>query len=163
MTKSSAVITAFGVYTGHTTDLLDEDATIVFDRTTTTINVWNESGSLISTQTLIQNTQDARSFALSNDVITPHTMTVFMEKPFTVEAEEKYDVEHNLVPTDVTNHYSGAPITLMGADLWTCYGSSAAENGKLGIFQFFTVGERRRGRCCLYQGQIPFILYWPFI
>ena len=58
-----------------------------------------------------------RAHAVSKNVIIPHTMTVFLDKPLLIEANQDYDIEHNLIPTDVTNHFSGAPITLMGADL----------------------------------------------
>ena len=79
-------MTAFGVYTGHTDELLDEDATIVFDRGTTTVNVWQvSSGQMVCTQTLIRNTQEARAFALSDQVIAPHTMTLFLDEPFVAE------------------------------------------------------------------------------
>ena len=92
-----------------------------------------------------------------------HTFTVFFEKPLILRNGGKYDVEHNLLPTDVTNHYSGFPITQLGADLWTCYGSN--ENNTLesefGFMKFSSVGDRRRGRCCLEQGQLPYLMYWP--
>ena len=64
---------------------------------------------------------------MSKDVVIPHTMTIFLDKPFLIETGQDYDIEHNLIPTDVTNHFSGAPITLQGADLWTCYGRRCEE------------------------------------
>ena len=54
-------------------------------------------------------------------------MTIFLDKPFLIETGQDYDIEHNLSLTDVTNYFSGAPITLMGADLWTC--STRTDNG----------------------------------
>ena len=57
---------------------------------------------------------------MSKDVVIPHTMTIFLDKPFPIESGQDYDIEHNLSLTDVTNYFSGAPITLMVADLWTC-------------------------------------------
>ena len=65
---------------------------------------------------------------MSKHVVIPHTMTIFLDKPFPIESGQDYDIEHNLIPTDVTNHFSGAPITLQGADLWTCYGRRSDEN-----------------------------------
>ena len=61
----------------------------------------------------------ARKYALSKEVIIPHTTTTF-DKPFLIESGQDYDIEHNLSPTDVTNYFSGAPITLTLADSWTC-------------------------------------------
>ena len=60
---------------------------------------------------------------MSKNVIIPHTMTIVLDKPFLIEEGQEYDIAHNLIPTDVTNHFSGAPFTLMGADLWTCHGT----------------------------------------
>ena len=67
---------------------------------------------------------------MSKDVIIPHTMTTFLDKPFQIECGQDYDIEHNLIPTDVKNHFSGAPITLQGADLWTCYGRRCEEKSE---------------------------------
>ena len=103
-----------------------------------------------------------RAHAVSKNVIIPHTMTVFLDKPLLIEANQDYDIEHNLIPTDVTNHFSGAPITLMGADLWTCYGKRYEKDHK-GFFDFKSVNERRRGRCSLEEGQFPYLLYWPHL
>ena len=92
-----------------------------------------------------------------------HTFTVLFDKPPILANGGKYDVEHNLLPTDVTNHYSGFPITQLGADLWTCYGSNESNTLEFesGFMKFSSVGDRRRGRCCLEQGQLPYLMYWP--
>ena len=56
---------------------------------------------------------------MGKNVIIPQTVTTF-DKPILIESGQDYDIEHNLSLTDVTNYFSGAPITLMVADLWTC-------------------------------------------
>ena len=89
-------------------------------------------------------------------------MTTFLDKPLLMESDQDYDLEHNLIPTDVTNHISGAPITILGADLWTCYGNRCEKDNK-GFFTFKSVEERRRGRCSFEEGQLPYFLYWPFL
>ena len=103
-----------------------------------------------------------RAYATSKNVINPHTRTIFFDKPLHIEAGQDYDIEHNLIPTDVTNHSSGAPITILGADLWTCYGKKY-EKARSGFFSFKSVDDRRRGRCSLEEGQLPYFLYWPFL
>lgn len=102
----------------------------------------------------------SRAYAVSKKVIIPHTMTIILDQPLLIEAGQDYDIEHNLIPTDVTNHFSGAPFTLFGADLWTCKGKRC-EKDKEGFFDFKSVNERRRGRCSLEEGQFPYFLYWP--
>lgn len=89
-------------------------------------------------------------------------MTFFLEDPLFMNQDEAFDLEHNILPTDVTNHYSGFPITLTGADLWTCYGSMDESDQKYNPFWTFGSSiERRRGRCSLQSGQFPYILFWP--
>ena len=105
-------------------------------------------------------TELARQHANSKNYIERHTMSVFLDEPLLMEKGQTYDLEHNLRPTDVTNHFSGFPFTLMGADLWTCYGTKLENQS---VFQFSSVGDRRRGRCCLEQGQIPYLLLWPLL
>ncbi len=159
------IMTGVGVFLGDFQELLDQDATIVFDRTTTTINIWHaKTQKQISTQTLIMDTNQARRHALKNQVVVPNSMSVFLDRPLILGQGEMYDIEHNLLPTDVTNHFSGYPITLMGADLWTCYGQAIFDDqDKLQPMIFSRVGERRRGRCSFLEGQLPYFLFWPFL
>ena len=58
--KGDFLILGFGIYTGHFDELFKEDAIIVFDRSTTTINIWNISGQLLTTQTIIVDTETAK-------------------------------------------------------------------------------------------------------
>ena len=90
-----------------------------------------------------------------------HTMSVLLKQPLILKNGQKYDLEHNEMPTDVTNHFSGFPITHLGADLWSCYGLRK-ELFDFGFMKFSSVEDRRRGRCCLEQGQFPYFIYWPF-
>ena len=131
------------------------------DRSTTTINIWSVSdkSNLLATRTIVTNTAEAR--ANIKVAWVPHTMAVQLQPPLCVQAQETVDVEHNLQPTDVTNHFSGQPFTLLGADLWTCYGNANQTRSEL--FTFSSVGDRRRGRCCLTEGQLPYVLFWPSI
>ena len=62
----------------------------------------------------------------------------------------------------VLENVISAPITLMGADLWTCYGTKC-DNSQKEFFTFKSVDERRRGRCSYQEGQLPYFLYWPFL
>jgi hypothetical protein len=161
--NGDVIMVGLGVYMGHTEDLFDDDGIILFDRTTTTINVWHQS-ILVATQTVIMDTAQARIESLR--AIVPHTTTVAFERPPILELGQAYDIEHNLLPTDVTNHFSGAPITIMGADLWTCYGSQEDNTNSCLFSSWFKVSscmERRRGRCCVENGQLPYILYWPLL
>ena len=75
---------------------------------------------------LIMNTEQTKTEARRPGRVV-HTMIVWFERPPFVERNEAVEVEHNLMPTDVTNHFSGAPITLLGADVWTCFGDSGKE------------------------------------
>ena len=120
------ILLGFGVYTGHDKDIMDLDQIVVFDRTTTTINIWNvqqssnQAARLIACQSEIITTKMARAKILQKgDQVWEHSRSIFLSKPLCLSQGEKIDVEHNLVPTDVTNHFSGQPFTLMGADLWT--------------------------------------------
>ena len=164
--KAGMILLGFGVYTGHDKDIMDLDQIVVFDRTTTTINIWNvqqssnQAARLIACQSEIITTKMARAKILQKgDQVWEHSRSIFLSKPLCLSQGEKIDVEHNLVPTDVTNHFSGQPFTLMGADLWTCYGVHT--DAKSNFFSFSSVGSRRRGRCSLYEGQLPYILFWP--
>ncbi len=154
------LLVGVGIYGGHTEDLFDEDAHITFDRTTTTVNVWNEDNHLVGSDTCIMSTDETKKLALLARVM--HCFTVSFDTPCLLEGDKMYDLEHNLLPTDVTNHYSGAPITNLGADLWTCWGTAIdASELKATRFQFSSCKDRRRGRCSLSEGQIPYVFYWP--
>lgn len=126
--------------------------------TITTVNVWSHDGGLVSTQTLILDNIESRKLALESQE--EHTMCPYLDVPFVGAKGCSYDVEHSICPTDLEYHFSGAPFTLLGADLWTCYGS-INQKTKGNFFNFSSVGERRAGRCCLEQGQIPYFLFWP--
>ena len=55
------ILLGFGVYTGHDKDIMDLDQIVVFDRTTTTINIWNVQQS---------SNQAARLIACQSEIIT---------------------------------------------------------------------------------------------
>ena len=59
----------------------------------------------------------------------PHTRPLRLPEPVRLESSVRYDLEVVFFPSDVTNHYSGYPITLCGAEIWTCHGRA----GKLGL------------------------------
>ena len=52
----------------------------------------------------------------------PHTAPLKLPQPVRLERNAHYDLEVVFYPSDVTNHYSGYPITLTGAEIWTCHG-----------------------------------------
>ena len=129
------ILLGLGVYNGEEEELLDPEAIITFDRTTTSIKIWNITPSndpkkenfteLLSSKTLVMNTEEAIKVAkkkFPNKV--KHTMTVWFEEPVILERNVGYEIEHNILPTDVENHFSGYPITTLGADLWTCSGTT---------------------------------------
>ena len=106
------------------------------------------------------NTAEAKA-ATNSPTHVPNTNPVWFRHPCVLEPCTIYDLEHNLKPTDVTNHYSGYPITKLGAELWTCYGKGGleeitADNGT----KFRFSPSRRAGRCCVEEGQIPTIYFW---
>ena len=156
--QGNFLLLGFGVYTGRDDELFDKDANIVFDRCTTTINILRSNGEILSTQTIIVDTEMAKKIARKS--IFKNCMSVFLDVPLLLKKGEKYDIEHNLLPTDVSNHFSGYPITKLGADLWTCYGLKK-EIFDFGFMKFSSVEDRRRGRCSLEIGQMPYIVYWP--
>ena len=79
---------------------------------------------------------------------------------------EKYELEHNLRPTDVINHFSGWPVTVTGAEVWTCCGIGGEDrvtSHKVTFFFSESSGSPRSGgrsRCCLREGQIPYLRFW---
>ena len=52
----------------------------------------------------------------------PHTQPLRLPQPVRLQRDVRYDLEVVFYPSDVTNHYSGYPITLCGAEIWTCHG-----------------------------------------
>ena len=52
----------------------------------------------------------------------PHTQPLKLAQPVSLERNVQYDLEVVFYPSDVTNHHSGQPFTLCGADIWTCHG-----------------------------------------
>ena len=144
-------------------DLFDEDANITFDRSTTTVNLWDVVDEiLLSSACVIVDTAQAKKLALEARV--PNTVTICFDSPCQLKSGRGYDIEHNLLPTDVTNHFSGAPFTHFGADLWTCWGvqkQAKSPNGR--FFRASSCKEIRRGRCSLEEGQLPYICFWPLL
>ena len=88
-----------------------------------------------------------------------NTTTIWLERPIWLERGVSYDIEHSLRPTDVKNHFSGFPFTVAGAELWTCFGRSIDPLVDEGVA--FSFGKSSQGgRCCLEEGQIPFLKFW---
>ena len=90
-----------------------------------------------------------------------HTMNVWLDDPIILEKNVGYEIEHNVLPTDVQNHFSGYPITTLGADLWTCHGSTKTPVVTSSDAQFlFSDPFGITGRSCLWEGQIPYLRFW---
>jgi len=186
---AALVLTGVGLFTGNDEDILDLEANVTFDRTTATISCWDsESSEPISETSLTMTTDQARKAVKSRPPEYPaHTMALYLKKPIVLEPGISYEIEHNLQPTDVKNFFSGWPITRLGADLWTCYGrpkgteltptwsntygldgyeratiphstSDSRAHPEFGLE--FSSATRRKGRCCLEEGQMPFFLLW---
>ena len=161
-----------GVYNGIEEELLDPEAMITFDRTTTTIKIWstpqnennrkNNSEKLLSNQIVIVNTEQARKLARKKFVNkVKHTMTVWLDEPLLLNNNVSYELEHNIFPTDVQNQYSGWPITVLGSDLWTCYGTTKSPLSVSNETTFtFSDPLFKSGRSCLWEGQIPYFMFW---
>ena len=161
-----------GVYNGEEEELLDPEAIITFDRVTTSIKIWSITPSndpkkeysteLLSSKTLVMNTEEAIKLVkikFPNKI--KHTMTVWFDEPVILENNIGYEIEHNILPTDVQNHFSGYPITTLGADLWTCYGSTKTPTLIANNIQFsFSDTFAITGRSCLWEGQIPYLMFW---
>ena len=161
-----------GVYTGNEDELLDDVSGkhITFDRVTTTINIWTTSQSndtktaaeLISSKSITMNTEQAKTLAklkIPNKI--QNTMTMWLDEPMVLLPSIAYEVEHNILATDVVNQYSGWPITTLGADLWTCHGSTTSPITVSNKITFtFSEPLFKTGRCCLWEGQIPYFRFW---
>ena len=95
----------------------------------------------------------------------PHTETVWLKDQRCVLVPgENYELEHNLRPTDVINHFSGWPVTVTGAELWTCCGSGGEDRvttpGGTAFFFSQSTLTGGRSRCCLREGQMPYLRFW---
>ena len=166
------ILLGVGVYNGEEEELLDPDAIITFDRCTTSIKIWlttpsnnpnkEYSATLLSHKTLTMNTEEGRKLVkkkIPNKV--KHTMNVWLDDPVLLEKNVVYEIEHNILPTDVQNHFSGYPITTLGADLWTCHGSIKTSIVTSYETQFaFSDPLGIAGRSCLWEGQIPYLRFW---
>ena len=161
-----------GVYMGKEEELLDPEAIITFDKTTTNIKIWSTSQNnddtkknceyLLSNKIIIVNTEQARVLARKKfETKVKHTMTVWLDEPLLLKNNVAYELEHNILPTDVQNHYSGFPITTLGADLWTCHGITKTPTSVSNEITFtFSDPMFRSGRSCLWDGQIPYFMFW---
>jgi hypothetical protein len=159
------VLTGVGVYTGNDEDVMDQEAIITFDRTTTTVSVWNVDDSrdvtpeaVAEAVVTVDTAQARRAVAGRPGHLPPHTAAVHFARPVVLDRETTYEVEHNIQPTDVKNFFSGWPITRLGADLWTCYGRKSAQ-GSSDCLEFLPA-VFRQGRCCHGEGQLRYFLVW---
>ena len=164
------LLLGIGLYNGTDEEILDPNANITFDRTTTSINVWTQIQNkdkksvdkLVSSKCIVMNTEQAKKIALRkfpNKV--KHTMTVWLDEPLLLLDNLAYEIEHNVLPTDVQNHYSGWPITTLGAELWTCHGSTKSPTSVSNDIAFnFSEPLFKTGRSCLWEGQMPYLMFW---
>ena len=166
------ILLGVGVYNGEEEELLDPDAIITFDRCSTSIKILltepNDnprkpySYELLSHKTLVMNTEEGIKLVkkkFPNKI--KHTMTVWLDNPVILENNVGYEIEHNILPTDVQNHFSGYPITTLGADLWTCHGTTKDLTVLSNDVQFsFSDPLCITGRSCLWEGQIPYLRFW---
>jgi len=157
--SSPVLLSGIYMYTGTDTDLLDESIEIVFDRGTTILSLYRDN-KLVAQTVDITTTAEARATARHKDHI-PNMDIMRLSKPIMLESDVCYDMELVLYPTDVTNHYSGAPLTRCGADLWTCYGKGGNNVLKSHGVTFKFGLSSRGGRSSLSEGQIPWLLFWP--
>ena len=105
------------------------------------------------------NTDEARKEAVRVDRMA-NTTTVWFQEPVMIEKNELYVLRHCLQPTDVTNHYSGFPVTLLGANIWTMWGKGGSPKTEMNEVQFKFQDSNMRGRSCLKEGQMPNIYFW---
>lgn len=166
------ILLGVGVYNGEEEELLDPEAIITFDRCTTTVKLWMTKPSddprktysfkLLSNKILVMNTEEGIKLVkkkFSNKI--KHAMTVWLDKPVILEKDVGYEIEHTILPTDVENHFSGYPITTLGADLWTCHGSTKTTSVTSNDVHFnFSDPLSITGRSCLWEGQIPYLRFW---
>ena len=113
------------MYTGNDKDLLDESIDVVFDRGTTILSLFKDN---LLRRRLISQPLQKQEQLLEDPIISRiwiwwisknpfylrgiclHSFLQFI-KTFQLPREVSYDIELNIFPTDVTNHYSGYPIT----------------------------------------------------
>ncbi len=160
----NVLLISVGVFSGDDDEVLDEELSVTFDRSTHSIGLFDDNGLEMARGQLTRTTREGREAVRKRSTFYPrHTASVVFEKPFPVlEADRDYDLEHGLYPTDVENHYSGFPFTRLGAELWTCFGDGGNASQTVEDVQFRFSPCPRKGRDCLVQGQIPFFLFWKF-
>jgi len=146
-------------YTGNDKEILDLSVPVVFERITTQFSIFHEE-QLLDQKVSIMNIAEARKKVKLKDHV-PHIETILLTTPIRLEKNIWYDLELIIYPTDVTNHYSGYPITLCGAEVWTCYGNNGKENIKIQEVEFRFMDSIRGGRSSVTEGQIPAILFSP--
>ncbi len=158
-TNVSVALISVGVYTGKDEDLFNDSLEITFDRATTCVSIWDENA-LLATAEVTMTTEEAKVAAKEPGRSLEDTHEMFFKRPIVLVAGRMYDIEHTVHPTDVVNHYSGWPITQLGAELWTCYGVASASVMASGGVTFTFADSSRGGRSCLWQGQLPFVRFW---
>ncbi|XP_059091697.1 uncharacterized protein LOC131887181 isoform X1 [Tigriopus californicus] len=160
VTPKSVILIGVGVYGGTDEELLDESLNITFDRTTTTVNVFEKAtGNLVANQKSIWSTKNARRYARSQKPM-PNTYPVFFGTPCLLTKGQAYLVEQSIQPTDVQNHFSGWPVTILGAEIWTCHGDQGSQLIETVHQVQFEFMESERGRSCHSEGQMPYLLWW---
>lgn len=146
-------------YTVNDKEILDDSVVGTFDRITTTLSIWQDN-ELLAQKAKITTSKDGKAAVLKPGHV-PNMRFVALDQPIVLNRNETYDVELNLLPTDVTNHYSGWPITRTGADVWTCWGKSSKSVVSVGGVDLRFSSSSRGGRDCLKEGQIPRLVIWP--
>merc|ERR1712107_409734 len=141
------------IYTGNDKEILDLSVPVVFERVTTELSLICDSN-VLATKTSITTIQESRRKIRDLDHII-HTDQLLLDLPVTLSRDTWYDLELRMYPTDVTNHYSGFPITTCGAEIWTCYGKNGNATVDTYGVQFRFSESLQGGRCCLIEGQIP--------
>ena len=150
-----------GVYTGED----ERDHHVTFDRTTHTVSIYTAEGKRVAEIEHTTTTSDLRK-AVGDAGHIPHTITLWAgDQCCVLRPGENYELEHNLRPTDVINHFSGWPVTVTGAEVWTCSGSGGEDRvTSHDVTFFFSESSSSRGggrsRCCLREGQIPYLRFW---
>ena len=171
ISPESILLIGVGIYGGSEEDLFDPEAHITFDRTTTSVSIWSQNKDadnhssgveLVARKTVIMNTEQSKQLAkLKCQNKIKHAMTVWLDTPILITDNQAYEIEHNVLPTDVEYHYSGWPITTLGAELWTCYGSTNSPLLVSNDITFsFSEAAFKTGRSCVLEGQIPYLMFW---
>ena len=109
---------------------------MVFERVTSVLTVFREKetvGGVVSVwcrdmsradhyfQSVVTTIEESRREVRSPGHL-PHTQPLRLELPVRLERSVWYELEVVFFPSDVTNHYSGYPVTTCGAEVWTCWG-----------------------------------------